>query len=171
MSSEPLAIHPQIRSLTLGDLDRVMTIEQSAYPFPWTRTIFADCIRVGYDCNGLFVNGRLVAYSVQTHAADECHLLNLCVAPSWQRRGYGGILLEHAIRLARTHRCVSMFLEVRPSNRAGMALYRRHGFRVIGSRRAYYRAEGGREDAAVMRLWLASGGTPAAARPAGHDPF
>lgn len=156
MSTERVAIHPQIRRLTSDDLDRVMEIECTAYPFPWTRTIFADCIRVGYDCHGLFLGERLVAYSVQTQAADESHLLNLCVEPSWQRRGYGGVLLEHAVRVARSHGCVSMFLEVRPSNRAGIALYERYGFRIIGTRRNYYRAAGGREDAVVMRLWLAS---------------
>jgi ribosomal protein S18 acetylase RimI-like enzyme len=64
-----------------------------------------------------------------------------------------------------------MYLEVRPSNLAGIALYKSHGFVVIGSRPEYYsagrspgtaaagstaRETADREDALVMRLELQS---------------
>jgi ribosomal-protein-alanine N-acetyltransferase len=45
-----------------------------------------------------------------------------------------------------------LFLEVRPSNAAGLKLYARHGFRRIGVRRDYYPAQGGRENALVFAL-------------------
>lgn len=170
MSTQPAAFPPQIRSLTAADLDRVMEIERAAYPFPWTRGIFEDCIRVGYDCHGLFTGSWLFGYSVQTQAADESHLLNLCIDPSRQRRGFGSLLLEHAIRLARSRGCRSMFLEVRPSNEAGLALYRESGFRIVGTRKAYYRSEAGREDAVIMRMPLTADGDgpPGITR---RDPF
>jgi ribosomal-protein-alanine N-acetyltransferase len=170
MSAGLESLHPLIRSLTWGDLDRIMEIELAAYPFPWTRGIFSDCIRVGYDCLGLQLGPRLIGYCIQTDAAGEAHLLNLCIEPGWQRRGFGGMLLETALRVARAHGCSSMFLEVRPSNVAGIALYESHGFRVIGSRPGYYSAGRApaaatadeaaardaedREDALVMRLEL-----------------
>ena len=128
MSTERIAFHPQIRELAAGDLDLIMAIEEAAYPYPWTRTIFEDCIRVGYDCHGLYIGTVLAGYSVQAQAVHESHLLNLCVDPRHQRRGYGSLLLDHAIRLARSRGSVAMFLEVRPSNEAGIALYRRNGF-------------------------------------------
>ena len=133
-----------------------MEIELSAYPHPWTRGIFSDCIRVGYDCWGLQVENRLAGYTILSHAAGESHLLNLCIAPDWQRRGLGSILLGHAIREARQAGCSHMFLEVRPSNPAGIELYRRHGFEVVGERPAYYRSDEGREDAIIMRLDLST---------------
>jgi len=163
VSAEAEALHPLIRPLNWGDLDRIMEIELAAYPVPWTRGIFSDCIRVGYDCWGLQLGSRLVGYSVQTGAAGEAHLLNLCVEPGWQRQGFGGLLLENAVRIARSRGCSSMYLEVRPSNRAGIGLYQGHGFALIGRRPGYYstradpgpRQEAGREDALVMRLDLA----------------
>jgi ribosomal-protein-alanine N-acetyltransferase len=158
VSAEAEALHPLIRPLTWGDLDRIMEIELAAYPVPWTRGIFSDCIRVGYDCWGLVLGQRLLGYSIQTSAAGEAHLLNLCIEPGWQRRGFGGLLLENAVRLARTRGCSSMFLEVRPSNRAGIALYQDRGFELIGRRPGYYSAPPGqtqnREDALVMQLEL-----------------
>jgi ribosomal-protein-alanine N-acetyltransferase len=154
VSAELEPVHPLIRRLTDQDLDRVMEIELTAYPYPWTRGIFKDCIRVGYECWGLQAGSRLVGYCVQTQAAGECHLLNLCVDPEWQRKGLGSLLLDHSIRLARLHNCSSMFLEVRPSNPAGYRLYEKNGFTMIGVRRDYYTSDEGREDAIVMKREL-----------------
>lgn len=171
MNTETDMPYPLVRCLTAVDLDRVMEIEQSAYPFPWTRGIFADCLRVGYDCRGLQLGSLLVGYAVQTQFAAECHLLNLCIEPAWQRRCLGSLLLEQTILQARSGNCSSVFLEVRPSNRAGIALYRKRGFYVVGERPDYYRARQGRESAIIMRLdldELPAEGLHAVAR---HDPF
>jgi ribosomal-protein-alanine N-acetyltransferase len=154
MIAEAAMIHSVLRPLQWGDLDRVMEIELSAYPFPWTRGIFGDCLRVGYDCWGLQVGESLAGYSVQTSAAGENHLLNLCVEPGRQRQGFGRLLLDNAIRIARLQACECIFLEVRPSNAAGFALYEGRGFSVVGRRRNYYSASDGKEDALVMRLDL-----------------
>ena len=97
MIADPKALHNLVRELGEADLDRIMEIEQSAYPFPWTSGIFADCIRVGYECSGLQVGPTLIGYAIQSQAAGESHLLNLCVAPDWQGLGYGTMLLDHGL--------------------------------------------------------------------------
>ncbi|MDH3787045.1 MAG: ribosomal protein S18-alanine N-acetyltransferase [Xanthomonadales bacterium] len=154
MIADPSTLHTLLRRLAPDDLDRIVEIELSAYPYPWTRGIFADCLRVGYDCWGLQAGIELIGYTIQTHAAGENHLLNLCVAPEQQGKGYGSILLDHAIRLARQQDCFCIFLEVRPSNPAGIRLYRRNGFSVVAERPDYYRSDQGRESALVMKLDL-----------------
>jgi ribosomal-protein-alanine N-acetyltransferase len=152
MSIDPVTLHPLVRQMNADDIDCVFEIEQAAYPFPWTRGIFEDCIRAGYDCSILQAGTRLIAYTIQSHVVGESHLLNLCVAPHWQRKGYGNLMLNHAIRQARLQQCSSVFLEVRPSNPSGIRLYKQKGFFVVGKRPGYYRAADGREDAIVMRL-------------------
>jgi ribosomal-protein-alanine N-acetyltransferase len=154
MSTAPLELQYRIRQLEYADLPGVMEIEQRAYPFPWTLAIFQDCLRVGYCGNALVQDEFLVGYSMLTHAADEAHLLNLCVDPRWQGLGLGRMLLEHAIQWAQQVGVDSMFLEVRPSNKAGISLYRKHGFRVVGERPDYYRAANGRENALIMKYDL-----------------
>jgi len=171
VSTEAAAFHPVIRPLKMEDLDRVMEIEVSAYPFPWTRGIFEDCLRVGYTMRGLQMGARLVGYSVQAQAAHECHLLNICIDPAWQGRGLGSLMLEQCIRLARNGHCGSMFLEVRPSNKAGISLYEKRGFQIVGERPDYYRAEAGREKAIIMLMNLRDperGRSPAVPQ---DDPF
>ncbi len=171
MSSECAnRLHPVMRPLNWGDLDRIMEIELAAYPVPWTRGIFSDCIRVGYDCWGLQLGPRLIGYSIQTDAAGECHLLNLCIEPGWQRRGFGAMLLENAIRIARKQDCqqhVPGGAAQQPGRDRAVQKPRFRGDRqkarllffetpgCSGSRCSFHPpADESREDALVMRLEL-----------------
>jgi ribosomal-protein-alanine N-acetyltransferase len=137
------------------DLDEVMAIESAIYTHPWTRGNFADSLRAGYECRVLRLGAELVGYFVLMVAAGEGHLLNLSIAAAHQRTGHGSALLGEAAEVARTLGARSLFLEVRPSNRAAQALYTRFGFHRIAVRRGYYPAHAGREDALVLTLPLA----------------
>ena len=154
MAVDPVSIGSLLRRLNEDDLDRIMEIELAAYPYPWTRGIFADCLRVGYNCWGLQAAETLIGYCIQSHAARENHLLNLCIAPERQKQGFGSFLLAHAVRTARLQNCFCIFLEVRPSNPDGIELYEKNGFMAIGERPNYYRSGQGKENAIVMRLDL-----------------
>lgn len=145
---------PRYLRMTAGDLDAVVAIESRIYPYPWTRGNFADSLDAGYHCWIVECRGAIVGYSVVMIAAGEAHLLNLSVAGEWQRRGLGAALLRFVIKLARDYAANRIFLEVRPSNIAGRALYARAGFSEIAVRRGYYPADGGREDALVLELPL-----------------
>jgi ribosomal-protein-alanine N-acetyltransferase len=136
------------------DIDAVLAVEQRAYPFPWSRANFADSLAAGYSAWCCRVEGELVGYAVMMLVLDEAHLLNITVAPDWQRHGYGTLVMHHLFDVARMHGAKRMFLEVRPSNTPGQGLYHRLGFETIGRRRGYYPAGGGREDAVVMALTL-----------------
>lgn len=149
--------HPLIRRLGVEDIDRVYEIEQAAYPFPWTRGIFEDCLRAGYAGFGLQVGKSLAGYFILSSAVGEAHLLNLCIHPDWQYRGYGSLLLEYAISYVVRLGCKTMFLEVRGSNVRAARLYENRGFKLIGKRRGYYQAGQGREDALVMSLEIQPG--------------
>lgn len=140
----------EIRAMCRLDLSAVTAIERASYPFPWTRGIFHDCLRVGYRCHVLVDNGVIRGYGIVSDALEEAHLLNLCIDPDRRRAGLAGIILNHLMDEARIYRAERMYLEVRPSNEGALALYRRYGFRVIGRRPGYYPGEQEREDAVVM---------------------
>jgi len=146
---------PELAPMREHDLEAVMTIESALYTHPWTRGNFADSLRAGYECRVLRLGGALIGYFVLMVAAGEAHLLNLSIAAARQRTGHGSGLLREAMALARRQGAKSLFLEVRPSNRAAQALYTRFGFRKVAVRRGYYPAHAGREDALVLTLPLA----------------
>ena len=75
MNTATNAVIPLIRRLTADDLERVMAIELAAYPFPWTRGIFDDCIRVGYDCWAVQAGEELIGYCIQTHIVENYNIL------------------------------------------------------------------------------------------------
>lgn len=138
------------RSITVADVAAIMAIEEQVYKFPWTKRIFIDCIRVGYSCQCCEADGQLIAYGIMSVGANEAHVLNLCVHPKWQNHGIGGELLQCLLDIARDNAVDTVFLEVRPSNHAAVALYEKLGFNTIGTRKDYYPAEDGREDAIIL---------------------
>ena len=145
---------PSYRRMTESDADAIMAVENVVYPHPWTRGNFIDSVRAGYHCWILEAGGEIIGYSVVMIAAGEAHLLNLSIAASAQRRGRGRELLQFMLKLGRDFKADRIFLEVRPSNVAGRGLYANEGFSEIATRRDYYPAHDGREDAIVLELKL-----------------
>jgi ribosomal-protein-alanine N-acetyltransferase len=146
---ETPAVH--IRPMMEIDLVEVAAIELRSYAFPWSENIFRDCLRVGYTCRALDLDGQIIGYGVMSLGAGEAHLLNICVRDEFRAVGIGRRLLEHLLERAAAAGVTEAFLEVRPSNLAAIRLYQRLGFEQIGIRRGYYQAPDGREDAIVLK--------------------
>jgi len=85
---------------------------------------------------------------------DEATLFNIAIHPLWQRRGLGRLLLTALIEQLTARNVVTLWLEVRASNLAALALYEEFGFNEVTVRRNYYPSVNGREDAIVMALPL-----------------
>ena len=151
---------PHVRAMLKSDIDRVYFIESTAHRSPWGHEILHDCVRVGYDCRVLerFEDSQLidlVAYVICRSYDKTCHILNLCVIPTLQRKGYGRLLLQQVIDSLSPVITDTILLEVRPSNHAALHLYQTMGFEQVGVKRGYYRDGPGIEDAIVLqkRLW------------------
>ena len=147
----PVAEPPAtIRDMSHDDLAMVSDIERRSYEFPWSHGVFRDCLLAGYKCITLVRDGRVAGYGVLSVAAGEAHILNLCIDPGCRSLGYGERLLDELLYRARSALVREIFLEVRPSNETALELYRKKGFHQIAARPAYYQADEGREDAAVL---------------------
>jgi ribosomal-protein-alanine N-acetyltransferase len=155
MSAVLQTIEAQFEPLTEAWLDTVMRVEQSAYAQPWSRGNFTDCLRVGYQAQMLVAASELIGYFVAMKGVDEVHLLNVTVAPQYQKQGWGRILLDALALWARGQGAQWLWLEVRASNGRAQQVYAAHGYQRVGERKGYYPAtKGAREDAVVMNLQL-----------------
>lgn len=143
-----------VRPMTMRDLEQVMHIELAMYPFPWTQRIFEDCLRVGYRCHVGEVEGNFAGYGVMSTGANEAHILNVCVAEEFQRRGLAREILSHLLDEADALEVRDVFLEVRQSNAGAISLYEQMGFNQVGVRKDYYPATQGREDAIIYAASL-----------------
>ncbi len=136
-------------------LERLLPVEQSAYSHPWSRGNFVDALRSGYHARLLLAGDTLLGYYVAMQGVDEVHLLNITVAPEYQRQGWGRVMLDALALWARGLGAQWLWLEVRVSNTRAIAIYESHGYRRVGVRKGYYPAgHGQREDAVVMSLRL-----------------
>lgn len=138
------------RPMTSQDLEQVMRVEHEVYEFPWTERIFSDCMRVGYHCWIAMLQQVVVGHAVISVVADESHMLNLSIAKAYQRKGFGRQFVDFLLAEARSRNAQTMLLEVRPSNQIAINCYNHAGFNEIGSRKDYYPATGGREDALLL---------------------
>lgn len=145
-----------MRAMTAEDLDAVSAIEQAVQRFPWTRGSFADALVSGYLCRvDEAEDGTVRGYAILMPVVEEAELLNIGVARDEQRKGLGRALLHEMLEAARDMKLRRVFLEVRPSNVAAIALYHSTGFKAVGIRRGYYRNADISEDAATMACELA----------------
>ena len=95
---EPL---PVLRPMRQQDLPAVLEVERAAYDHPWSENIFQDCLRVGYYCVVCDFDGRIVGHGIMSLGVGECHLLNICIHPDYQRRRLGNQLVNYLLDLAR----------------------------------------------------------------------
>ena len=153
------------RPLAAHDLPVVAALESRIHAAPWTERNFRDALAAGYSARVGVTVDKIVAYGVLMLGPGEAQLLNLSVIAEARRLGLGRALLDQFIDDARRLYAEQLFLEVRISNQAAIALYEAAGFAAIARRVAYYPppSPGGmREDALVMRRALglvpASGG-------------
>ena len=154
--------------MTLDDVDAVLDIEHEVQAYPWTRGNFIDALDHGYMCRVDADGGEIRGYAVLMPVLDEAELLNIGVAAGLQRKGLGRAMLREMLDAAREwsrqakppkdgcsqKNIRRVFLEVRASNTAALALYRSSGFCQIGVRRGYYQSTSGSEDAITMACEL-----------------
>jgi ribosomal-protein-alanine N-acetyltransferase len=138
-----------IRRLQLRDLTAIERIERSAYPTPWSRSMFAgELSKPSSICLGAFEDEVLLGYLISSRYVDAWHVMNVAVAPDRQRQGIASALLGRLFELTTDDDRRGYTLEVRVSNTKAIALYERVGFEQRGIRRAYYTDN--REDALIM---------------------
>lgn len=141
---------PALRPMREVDLPAVLSIERASYEFPWTEAIFRDCLRMGYYCQVYGGRRSLQGYGIMSMGTGECHLLNICIHPDHRVQGLGSNLIHHLLEVARQAFARVALLEVRVSNKIAYELYCRMGFNEIGTRKDYYPARRGREDALLL---------------------
>jgi ribosomal-protein-alanine N-acetyltransferase len=141
-----------IRPLGYADLPQVIAVERRAFPTPWSLAMFVlELSKPSSVCLAAVVDSgaapqTLVGYLVCSRYADVWHLMNIAVDPPMLRQGIASALIERLLEVAGPSE--SYTLEVRPSNPAAIALYRRFGFEPAGTRPRYYADTG--EDALIM---------------------
>ncbi len=128
-----------------ADVASVHAVEMACFKMPWTyEALFSDiCLNENAYYFVAELSGRIVGFCGVHKVVDEGHIMNVAVLAEHRGRGVG----EALMRTMMAHTGLSGYtLEVRVSNAAAIALYKRLGFLDAGIRPGYY----GDEDAMIM---------------------
>ena len=138
-----------IRLMQASDVQVVVEIENLVQSHPWTKKQFEESMD-GYVSTVIEQDQQVVGFCILQPVLDEANLLLMAIHPSQQGKGLGFKLLDESIALLKNNP-VQIFLEVRESNQAAIALYEKAEFHQIDLRKNYYpKKEGGREHAIIM---------------------
>ena len=140
---------PTVRAMRPADLPAVDDLERLLFSDPWPQGFFLEALADrGALCLVAERQGVMAGYLVASLDLPDGELQNLATVPAHQRAGIAQALVAELFATAQVRGLSRILLEVRASNAAAQALYRKHGFRLHGLRRGYYNAPD--EDALLM---------------------
>ena len=142
----------EIRIATIEDAHAIYEIEQQSFSVPWRlESVLAELEGAA---NKLYMviceENHIVGYAGAWLVYDEGQITNIAILPSARGKGYGSKLTKQLINECFSRGMHEIFLEVRISNLAALAMYRNLGFSVKGIRKEYYSEP--TEDAYIMSL-------------------
>lgn len=140
-------------SLQIEDAGKMSLIATQAHTHPMSLATIQSCFGDLYSVFGI-MDDQLCGFAILHQIFEDATLMDICVCPSQQGRGFGRRLLEAVISRARSASGETLFLEVRASSIAARALYSNYGFIEAGSRKGYYKTADGVEDAILMEFNL-----------------
>lgn len=139
-----------IRSVHGQDLDSISDIEQKSIEEPWNKKILLDCFG-RYKVRVLEAEGSVIGFTIFQTVLDEAELFQIAVSPEMRGKGFGNQLMQDLLSELVKNGIRTCTLEVRRSNQTAQNLYLRWGFKMIGTRKNYYRCVNGREDAFILQ--------------------
>lgn len=141
-----------IRPALTSDCAALAAVDRACNLSPWSENQFQTALNQA--CGTVLLaeaDGAPAAFIVWQTVAGESELHLIATAPATRRQGYADALLRRWLADCAANGVTRLLLEVRESNAAAQALYRKHGFSDAARRRGYYSLpDGAREDALIM---------------------
>ncbi|GIU32769.1 ribosomal-protein-alanine acetyltransferase [Shewanella colwelliana] len=144
----------ELKLLTPEALAEVYEIELACHRFPMSLRNVESCFGRFYHVLGVFEDEQLQGFAIAHILFEDATLMDICVLPASQGKGYGKALMAAVVDLAAVNSAERLMLEVRASSAGAIGLYRAYGFEQTGTRHAYYQHEQGKEDAVLMERLL-----------------
>ena len=139
----------KVRNVTIIDLPQITAIEWESFTEPWKyNTLLSELENENNHFEVIDIGFVVVGYYIVRKTGDDCEILRMAVDRSQRRTGIADILMSSILDYAKSNSLKTIFLEVRSGNEPAKALYKKHGFEVIGTRENYYTKPV--EDALIM---------------------
>ncbi len=118
------------------DLPGIYRVEKACFPDPWPLLAFFPYLVDREALAFVAEEEGIIGFILALREGEEVHIHDLAVVPEHRRKGVGSALLEELLAAAAGAQRVR--LEVRASNFAAQAFYKKHGFRATAVIPNYY---------------------------------
>ena len=129
----------EIVTMTLKDLELMKDILYSDFDNFWSYNVLKQELE---NDKTTYIMARekeqIIGFAGISVCLDEATLNNIVVKKSCRGKGIGGELLESIIELCSDMKMKSLTLEVDTQNLPAINLYKKFGFKNIGTRKKYY---------------------------------
>lgn len=139
-----------VRKAEERDVQEIAFLETVCFSDPWSvESVYHDVVenKLAFYVVAEAEN-KVIGYAGLWSILDEGHITNVAVSPDYRRMHAATLLLEMLLKTTEDVGIKRHTLEVRAGNEGAIALYQKHGFKVFGIRKGYYRDNG--EDALIM---------------------
>lgn len=134
------------------DIPSILEIENVSFQNPWRASTFSgEIANRGISYPYVIVHRnfeRIIGYIIYWKIQEEVQICNFAIHPDFRKKGIGEAVIRSVIKAIQRDGGVYVFLEVRPSNLAARNLYKKLGFKILGTRKDYYQTP--LEDALIM---------------------
>ncbi|MBO6179053.1 MAG: ribosomal protein S18-alanine N-acetyltransferase [Selenomonadaceae bacterium] len=140
---------PIFREIEAKDIDGVYKVEEASFAIPWTREAIEDAAKRNDTIYlAAVLDEKIVGFIGAWIIAGDAEITNVAVLPELRGQKIASKLMAAFIERAKLKGATAMTLEVRPSNIAAIALYKKFGMEEKGRRKKYY--QDNKEDALIF---------------------
>ena len=129
-----------IEKFDVSDLEQIKVNLETKFDDFWNSNILERELNSDtsfYLCCKL--DSEIVGFAGITIVLDTAELNNIVIRKDKRGNGYSSLLLKELIKIAKSHDCTKFNLEVAINNEIAINLYKKFGFKLVGTRTNYYK--------------------------------
>lgn len=124
---------------------KIFELDNKYFPTPWSQEKWIELFTTnpGDHLLGVALLGESLLGFILfgTSNPDSAHLYKILVDPNERKKDLGSELIRRASSLLKKRHFKTSFLEVEESNSNALSLYRKHGYKVLVTKKDFYGAE------------------------------
>ena len=128
-----------IEKFDVSDLEQIKVNLETKFDDFWNSNILERELNSDtsfYLCCKL--DSEIVGFAGITIVLDTAELNNIVIRKDKRGNAYSSLLLKELIKIAKSHDCTKFNLEVAINNEIAINLYKKFGFKQVGTRTNYY---------------------------------
>ena len=129
-----------IEKFDISDLEQIKVNLETEFDNFWNSNILEKELNSDssfYLCCKLDL--EIVGFAGITIVLDIAELNNIVIRKDKRGNDYSSLLLKELIKIAKSHDCTKLNLEVAINNEIAINLYKKFGFKLVGTRTNYYK--------------------------------